>query len=477
MKKKKFFLIILLSIMITNFLVIKVNAESASFYEGEYINNIYMNKFRYATNTLYFQKARFFRNSNTNEFAYCIEPFQFFEESGTYESTINPNNLSPEQRDRIGKIAHFGYGYKNHTDIKWYPITQLMIWQAADPTGGDYYFTDKLNGNRLNTYQNEINEINYLVDSYSKTPSFSNQTFDIVENHSLQLEDTNNILQDYKTDNSKIKIENNKLSIENLKEGNYTISLYKEDQFYNRPLIFYQSANSQNLVETGDIDKIEVKIKINVFKTFLEIIKIDKDTKSITPSGEGKLDGAIYTLYDKDMHKIQDLTIKNNEATLENLNFGKYFLKESKSGEGYTTDEKTYEINISQKNTKIELVLENKIIEKKFIIEKKYGENNNYKNEKNITFNIFNNKNELIKTVTTNEEGIAEFILPYGNYQLIQVNTTEGYNKIEPKTLQVFDSSEELIELKDLKIPVPNTSTNKTNIIICLILQLLIILL
>ena len=74
------------------------------------------------------RKARFFRKSDTGEAAYCIEPFTFFNENSTYESTLNPYNLSQEQKMRIERIAHFGYGYKNHTDAKWYAITQMMIW-------------------------------------------------------------------------------------------------------------------------------------------------------------------------------------------------------------------------------------------------------------------------------------------------------------------------------------------------------------
>ena len=70
-----------------------------------------MNKYDYNTHITYFQKARFFRKTGTNEFAYCIEPFSTFNENASYETTTNPYNLTPSQMDRIAKIAHFGYGY------------------------------------------------------------------------------------------------------------------------------------------------------------------------------------------------------------------------------------------------------------------------------------------------------------------------------------------------------------------------------
>ena len=430
-----------------------------------------MNKYQYSTKTIYYQKARFFRKTGTNEFAYCIEPFNFFNESSIYNSTNNPTNLSSTQLDKISKIAHFGYGYKNHTDTKWYAITQFMIWQTAD-SSGDYYFTDSLNGNRINPYQSEINEINNLITNYNKLPSIVNKTYTIVEDHNLILEDQNNILSTFKTNDNNISINGNKLTINKQKEGTYEFKLYKEDTIYNKPLIFYQSSNSQNLVKTGDLNKLETNIKVKVIKTSIDLTKIDKDTKSITPSGESILDGAIYKLYDQNNNEVSTLEIKNNIASITNINLGKYYLQEITPGKGYTLDTNKYEINITETNNKIELILENKVIEKKITIIKKYGENNSLKAEKNISFNIINNKNELIKTVTTNESGIIEITLPYGEYKLIQVNSTEGYYKIDPMTISITDTEDELIELKDLKIPVPNTHTENNNLLFLLLLIL-----
>ena len=65
----------------------------------------------------------------------------------------------------------------------------------------------------------------------------------------------------------------------------------------------------------------------------------------------------------------------------------------------------------------------------------------------------------LIKTIITNEKGIAEITLPYGKYKLTQLTTTEGYQKITPIQFEIVNDSEIFYELKDYKIPVPNTST------------------
>jgi len=341
MHKIKFFLILLIALMIVPSLSVK--AATTSFYEGEYIQGIWMNKYNPANKTTYYQTARFFRETGSNDFAYCIQPFEFFNENTTYESTVNQAAISNVQRERVALIAHFGYGYKNHTDPKWYAITQFMIWKEADHTG-EYYFTDSLNGNKITAYTSEINEINNLINNYNKLPSISGKTFDIVENNNLEIIDSNSVLNNYKTNSNLITINNNKIIMENPKEGNYEISLVREDKYYNKPHIFWKSATSQNLIETGDVDKKEIKFNINVQKTSINLTKIDADTKDMKPQGKASLDGALYNLYDENNNFIDTLEIINNTATIENLNYGKYYLKEEKAGVGYTIDTNTYEL-------------------------------------------------------------------------------------------------------------------------------------
>ena len=426
-----------------------------------------MNKYDYNTHITYYQKARFFRQTNTNEFAYCIEPFAMFNENSRYNSTTNPYNLSESQIDRISKIAHFGYGYGTHTDPAWYAITQFMIWQTS--SNGDYYFTDSLNGNRITIFQPEMNEINNLIDNYNKLPNLEKE-YTLISGNTLVIEDNN--LNKFKVIGDNAVLENNKLTINPTIEGVYTYKLVKEDNIYNKPIIFYQSSNSQNLVETGNINPINISFTVNLLKTEIEITKIDKDTKGIIPRGEASLDGAIYSLYNENNELVKDLVIEHNQSIINNLPLGKYYLKEKESGIGYLLDTNTYEINITKEKSKHQVIVENKVIEKTITIEKKYGDTNILKGEENISFEIINNRYEIINTITTNNLGIAEITLPYGTYTIRQINTTEGYNKIDDFTIKVDNTDNELIELKDLKIEVPNTSTN--NYILIEILKLLL---
>lgn len=472
--KKIFFLIILASISLIT--ITNVNASNANFYEGEYIDNIYMSKYQYSTNTIYYQKARFFRQSGTNEFAYCIEPFNFFNENSTYESVINPYNLTQEQKTRIERIAHFGYGYKNHTDTKWYAITQMMIWETADSSSGKFFFTDSLNGNKIYPYQNEINEINELVNSYDIVPDFHEKNYDLIEDKELVIYG-GDIMKYYSSNDQSQIMDYNNIKISNLKEGKYTFTFYRNDNYYNKPVIFYQSSSSQNLVETGNLEDKVSHFYVNVYRTEININKLDVDTKDTNSQGKASLDGAVFKVLDQKMHWFQEITIENNKALVENIPFGTYYLKEVKAGKGYTLDETLHEVIVTKENPRVDINIYNKVIEKKITIVKTYGENDNFNPEKNVDFEIYDDNNQLIKTVSTDNNGQVTFTLPYGNYKVIQKNTSQGYKLIDPFEINVTedDNDDETFELKDYKIPVPNTNSNKKFSFLFIIQLLLLI--
>ena len=452
MKKILVFLILLICIFKMP------NTYAASFYESSYIPNIWMNKKNPYDGLTYYNQARFIRESSTNKVAYCIEPFIYFNSGGTYSETTSPTNFTKNQIEDITLIAHFGYGYQNHTEDKWYAITQMMIWEVAEPNA-NYYFSTTKNGPATSIYNNEKIEIQNLVNNYKKNTSFNNQTYTIVEENNLSLVDKNGILNNFKVISNNATINNNTLNIEYLPIGNHKISLEKNSIIYNRPFLFYQSPTNQDVINLGDPLSNINELTINVINTTLHIEKLDKEIKK--PQGDASIAGTVLELYTENNEFIQEIIINETQkTTISNLNFGTYYLMEKTPGKGYNINTEKYYFTLSESQFEAHIKIYNEVIKGTLKIIKEYGSLNNFIPEKNISFNIYNTKNELVKTIVTNEQGIAEMILPYGKYTLKQLTTTEGYQKIEPIEFEITKEETIIKQLKNYKIEVPNTKSN-----------------
>ena len=168
---------------------IKVQAETYSgeaIWPSEWISDIYIRKER-PDGYKKWQQARFLRRSEDNKFVYCLQPYVDINNNHTYNIARSDwwtaANLTEAQWKRISLIAYYGYDYSGHTAKKWYPITQVMIWRVTNPDS-QIYFTDSLNGNKINSYDDEIAEINKLVDQHLVTPNIK------IENNTVLISGT-----------------------------------------------------------------------------------------------------------------------------------------------------------------------------------------------------------------------------------------------------------------------------------------------
>lgn len=460
MKNKIYFLITLIAIIMS--LNINVYAKEKGFYEGEYIDNIYMNKIMSNDpSTIYYQKARFFRDKETNEFVYCIEPQAFFNENSNYSEVTPP--LNDINIQMIKAYAYYGYNYPGHEDKKWYAITQLLIWQAADPTG-KFYFTNGLNGNRIDIYQNEINELKNLVNKHYTRPNLTELPRTIEEKNYIEVNDLNSVISNYNTNIG--TIEGNKLILKDLKEGTYNIVLTRVSNKYNKDIKIYESINSQNLITQGNLEDIVASKKIYVKKTNLTINKIDENTNSNKTTGEAKIEGTIIEISNSNSIIKKIKLDDTGTYSIDNLPFGKYKIKETTPGEGYNIDDSEYEITIDYNTPNAIVEIKNKVIEQNITIHKTYGDEKELLDEENISFDIYNSNNELVDTITTDSKGIANIILPYGNYYIKQVNTKEGYKYVDPIELNVNTNDSISLELKDIKIPEKKPIINNEKMIV-----------
>lgn len=454
MKKILFTTIIFIMI----FLGIKVEVQAQSFYEGDFIPGIWM--IRKNNQRLIYQSARFIRRSGDGQVAYCIEPFSFIESNQDYQQIIYPENISQVIWDRVNLIAYYGYGYQGHQESKWYPITQIMIWRTIDPNS-DFYFTDSLNGNRIEIYTQEMNEIEKLIKQHNIKPSFDNQTINIVLGKQITINDTNLVLTNYEINetNDFITKNGNYLTIYGQESGTKQITFSKNHHLYQTPPILYYNSQSQNLMTVGSPSSLYSNLNINILETEIEITKIDKDSKTAINQGEARLEGATYILYNEAYEEIEILIIQDNKkAVIKNLDFGTYYLKELTPGIGYTLNEEIQLIEITKENPKLKIITENEVIKGKLEIYKKYKEG---LPEENINFKILDSENNYVTTITTDSNGYASIILPYGTYYITQLNTTPGFQKVEDFKIIIDENSDNALEyhLNDIEIPVPNTGT------------------
>ena len=414
----------------------------------------------------YFRSAKEIKDTSTGATAYCLQPFTDLIDNLTYTSSDSHFDLSDELWNKVQLYAYYGYGYKGHTDTKWITITQMTIWRTLYPNN-KFEWVDPSTRVVINQYDSEINELNNLVNNHNKKPNIATDIKTSIDT-TLQLSDSNNVLSNYKIVNSDFdaKIENNELIINTKEEKEGFVVLTRESNNYNNEFMLFKRSGSQALVLRGNVSPIEYKIKITVESGSIKVTKVDKDTDLIDPQGEASLDGAVYEVFDENMNLVKSLTIEDNTATFDNLKFGTYYVKEKSAGVGYYVDDEIYEIKIDNDTINQKIRLGNYVIKSKITIVKNYGSledfnNNKMKREEGIVFNVYDNNNELVITGITDENGELTFELPYGEYTIKQMNTTDGYKKADDYKL-VVDSNNNIsdtIVFNDFKVKVPNAGT------------------
>lgn len=168
----------------------------------------------------------------------------------------------------------------------------------------------------------------------------------------------------------------------------------------------------------------------------LKILKVDADNNEIV------LENVEFELLDSNGKVVKTLiTNEKGEAYANNLEIGKYTLRETKTKENYVLSED--EIKVEVKYGQVEtLQLENEKIKGQIKIVK-ISEDDNLRNGKpkgtpiqDVVFEIRKEDGEIIQTLTTNEEGIAiSDKLEKGKYIMQEVKSNEDYQINEKEFL------------------------------------------
>ncbi len=488
MKKSK----ILSAIFIVASLFFGITNINAKEYEGyiywrEQIPNTYVTKIK--NGEIKHDEMTLLRRSTDMKFVYCVEPGTNVTNYDKYQ--IHESNqakilsITEEQWERATLLAYYGYGYGNHTDSKWYSVTQYLIWKTVSPEV-TVYFTDTQGGKKVEKYTSEIAELEQLVKDHYKTPSFSNENFEVGVNNKILLNDTNGVLNNYKvtsTNGINLSKNGNGLAIVGLKLGNYTINLSKEDTKYSAPPIVYTSNVSQDVMSAGKFPTLNAKFNVKVIGGKLELTKYGEELKYQNNSYkyDNKLlanvgfdvyaDENIYNLmgelvYKKD-EKISTIkTDENGKAYLDDLYLGKYYLIETETSENHVLDNKKHEFTIDYKNDQAialeELTLYNYLPKGSLKLLKI-----NHKGEalSGAYFEIFNDEDNLVFRGYTDKNGYINIEkLPLGKYYIKEIKAPQGY-KINKEIIN-FEIKEngQIINIKaknDLVVNVPITEKDE----------------
>lgn len=215
--------------------------------------------------------------------------------------------------------------------------------------------------------------------------------------------------------------------------GNYQLVEVKQKEGYvlSEPIDFTIDRNTP----MEDIELIGKVINLNVenerIKSNFKLTKVDKYTKEPLEGVEFRVEcmegfnkGAFYRL----------TTDSLGEATIKDLEYGKYEIKEIKTLEGYVLNEEPIVFEVKENNKDIEIEIDNKPIEgyieiNKFDVDTK-------RKLKGAKFEVWNKFRNLVTVLTTDDNGYAKSEkLPYGVYYVREQESPIGY-KLESNIIE-----------------------------------------
>ena len=388
--------------------------------------------------------------------AYCIEPGVGID-TEIYSSTTDWNitSLSEDVIEYIRLVAYYGYDYEGHNTANYYLASQELIWEKI--TNRETYWVSTLdqNGPKIDINKEKI-EIENLIKNHNKLPSINNYTTKRNVGQSNTLQDYNNVLSNYEitninVDNFNPRINNNELYLPSYNKAATIEITFKRKNYQNKANFIYYQGSNQKLISAGYLDNITFKVYINNQGGSLTINKLDKETNINKPQGlSSSLENAKYGIYDSNNNLINTLTTnkKGTASTTNNLSIGSYYVKEITPSIGYELDETKYNFEIKPSNLNVTLNVYEQIIRRDIEIYKYLKEDNKEEliPDKGITFSIYDSNNELVTTITTNEEGLAKTNLIYGKYLAKQNNNKEGTIKVNDFEIIVNNNSPSIIK-------------------------------
>lgn len=424
------------------------------------------------------------------EYVYCIEPYKIVLNG---DVVIPQSMLSEEMKEKISIIAHFGYSSSKQSD-QWYAATQILIWETLGYHQDVYGFDD---------YPRYRSQILADVESYSRLPSFHQQTFLLEKDETLVLEDQHSVLSSFE------KISVNSTAVELKQNGN---SLHIKGKSNKKQVIdiSFKRFDDQNLglaiVYVGKNSDVQALIKAKIQNNkegkcriylqpygYVRLKKLANIPFGIetTSTAYGLLHRLVYAqaylpettihiyakepiyngkgdlLYAKD-EMVESMTSTMSQLNRKKLYSGKYYAKEVKTPDAYVLNTRIYEFEIKEDEEAIittDMRLNNELsrvdiklkkrLERHFLIDK-----NAYRD---VVFGIYTAediqdsiskvslpKNTLVHLSEITKKGHLkeQAQLPFGKYYVKEVSTHSDYEPNETVyNFHVYGKNEEVISI------------------------------
>ncbi len=371
--------------------------------------------------------------------AYCIEPGVLADKASMYDTVfdIGQTQLGNIDVKRLSLIGYYGYGYPGHDKKEYYMAAQELIWRERGVQ--DVWWSDAKSGGNVINVDEYKDDILRLVNAYETAPKFSFKDKYIVGDE-VKLQDENGVLGGYyvSSSNDNVKIEDNSIII-NVKESDnsFTLSRNKNGKFPK----FYYKTGYQTIASFEYAYDFEKNYKVTPVTGKIIIDKLDSESKSKkSASPLASLKGAKYGIYDASDKLISEKeTDDDGRIVFDGLPKGNYSVRELNSSKGYVVSKTIHRTYLSSSRLEAviksyEDVIKNKIILTKVLEDTEKGMS---VPEPNIIFHVHDENGVFYKEVITDENGVAEFELPYGNYVVKQVTAPTGIDKVKDVYISV----------------------------------------
>ena len=263
------------------------------------------------------------------------------------------------------------------------------------------------------------------------------------------------------------------------KDGKASVDLLELDSYYwievkapegylldNQRYYFtleYQGESTTRVEHTTIVKEVVIKGGFAIVKfgnydwrDFLAVYFGDKEIKP--------LENVEFSVYNDATGDLMAVGLTDSQGYLKftDLPYGTYTVKETKVPEGYTAS-KDFKVMIDEENKIYHYIVENKVIEERLRVVKVDQETGNIIARSNAGFQIKSLQfGELVSMPKFNEDGQTDTFftnndgylltserLPYGEYELIEIQAPEGYVLAkEPVKFVVDGSNDGLVEIE-----------------------------